>query len=125
MHAGTFFADDKFADVIEELSGREWSRAESMSPASTLIWSNYARIRFEQLEEGCIVNHMQGIDVLSNKAKLAQLVGKHGITQLVPPTWSHLSAVSLEEFLFDPALNPTNGEPSYWIVKPAALSCGR
>lgn len=121
----TFYADDKFEDVAKELIARGWTRSRDILPANDLTWSNYARIKFDQLREDCFVNHLRCIDVLSNKAKLAKLMEEHGLNRFVPATWSHMSAISLEEFLFDPQLSPEGGNPTYWIVKPVALSCGR
>ncbi|GLE00256.1 hypothetical protein PINS_up008983 [Pythium insidiosum] len=68
-----FVADDKFSDVIEELTRRGWRRFPHLSfPKFDLKWSNYSKIAWRRVAPTQLVNHLEHATLLSRKDALAQ-----------------------------------------------------
>jgi hypothetical protein len=76
----TFYADDKFFDVVRCLEARGWKRAPVDSHASTLAlrWRNLSSLVHERFFVRCgratFVNHFEGAQCLSNKGSLTALL---------------------------------------------------
>jgi hypothetical protein len=64
-----FFADDKFSDVVQCLERRGWRRAPRILSSCSLIWTNLARINFQSVSSCVLLNHIKGMQVLSNKVQ--------------------------------------------------------
>ena len=79
----TFYADDKFFDVVQCLEARGWKRApvqSNVSNAATLAlrWRNLSSLVHERFFVRCgrstFVNHFEGAQCLSNKGSLTALL---------------------------------------------------
>ncbi|KAJ0412172.1 hypothetical protein ATCC90586_005785 [Pythium insidiosum] len=68
-----FVADDKFGDVIEELTRRGWRRFPHLAfPKFDLKWSNYSKIAWRRVAPTQRVNHLEHATLLSRKDALAR-----------------------------------------------------
>lgn len=101
-HAKKYFVvDEKFQEVITQLSDRNWCEKRFVhndaciedDPIDTtmesLIWTNLKNIKFDQpFINEMWVNHFKGAQHLSNKAFLAYHLANAQCQSLLPETWS-------------------------------------
>lgn len=86
-----FICDDKYPNVIAELEKRGWQRLPSSNgkiiPGDCqLIWRNLSKTPFSAIL-GRYVNHLKGVQNLSNKSYLVYHMRPHNC-HLMPPSWS-------------------------------------
>jgi tubulin monoglycylase TTLL3/8 len=70
----TFFADDKFEEVIDVLQARGWHRKTERREQQScrLLWTNLRNVTWDEVvDDTQIVNHLRGSQHLSNKSFLA------------------------------------------------------
>ena len=86
----SFICDDKFEEVIKDMTRRGWRRHATTGMLSSdceLIWRNLASTHFQSVF-GRHVNHFRGSQHLSNKAFLTYHLRATGRAHFLPATWS-------------------------------------
>ncbi len=90
----SFYCDDKFEVVLQELNSRGWKREVNYTSSCNLIWTNLRNVNWDDIsanpnpDHKQIVNHLHGSQHLSNKSFLAYHLHASDKSECMPIQWS-------------------------------------